>query len=736
MKTRIIQMISMIVLAAMVCTYALGTSDTKAVLKDPQVSTNQMGNFLAGKVSKKDSKSTKPKKTETVYVELKGDGSTDNTTVSDILTAKGNDSIVDESILKNIKNIKGDEKYTKNGTKLVWENKGNDITYQGTTDVEPPISVSISYTLDGKEVSAEELEGQSGELQIQYKFKNNARTKGHDFVPFLVLGGFILDDETFKNVQIDNGKVADYDESKIVLGYSVPGLGDYLHNTFKEADEYLNKIDLSDSFTISADVKDCTMSMGLLIATSNIGNFNIKDAIDISSIKSKIKKLQDGADALVDGTNQLSDGTGKLADASSKVKNGSKTLKSGLNKLKKGTKKYHKGNKKFHKGLKTGLKTAKDGTKKLSDGSGTLAKGAKDVDDGAKKMDSGAGDINSGSKQVSDGIAQVKNGFDKDGGLKDGSEAIKKGTKSANTGVKQLIEMLQQSPSSIETQINTVMAQVKQASGGAITTEAQLASVVEGINSAVKGGTALETVLEAQGLNVSTYYALVQAHYSVQTLETVKQSLQSQIAEHSGEIKALKDGMQDLEDGSAALNSGINTAYSAISALDQGASTLSNGTDTLKKGTNDLSKGTETLASGASTLDAGVKTLYDGVKVMKIQLGAASPQLVSGSKTLKEGIAKTYKGSSKFYKGIVPFCNGIDTLADGTNQLRDGAQKLNNEGIKRITSLFGDKGEKAVNKIQDLLDAGNSYKTFSGTAKGMDGQVKFIYKTPEIGERE
>ena len=736
MKTRLMQMISMIVLAAMACTYVLGTSTTKAVLKDPQVSANQMGNYLAGTVSQKKSKSTKPKKSETVYVELNGDGSTNKVTVSDILQVKGKGPITDVSMLKSIKNLKGDENCESKAGRLIWENKGKDITYQGITDAEPPISVSISYTLDGKEVSAKELEGKSGELQIQYKFKNNAKTKDHDFVPFIVLGGFILDNETFQNVQVDNGKVADYDESKIVLGYSVPGLGDYLHRTFKDAEEYLNKIDLSDSFTISADVKDCTMSMGLLIATSNLGSFNIKDAIDFSNIKSKIKQLQDGADQLVDGANQLADGTSKINNAASKVKNGSGELTKGLKKLKKGTAKFDKGNKKFHKGLKKGLDSAKSGTKKLSDGAKKLAKGAKDVNDGTEKLDKGAKDVNDGSQQVSGGLEQIKYGFDKENGLNDGANALKNGAKSANTGVKSLVEMVQGTPSTIDDQINAVMQQVKQASGGAITTEAQLSALIEGINSAVSAGTPLEQAVAAQGLNVSTYYSLLQAYYSIQTLKQVKQALANQIASHSGEIQALTDGMQDLEDGAAALNTGVQTAYGGISALNSGASDLAEGINKLKNGTGELAKGTDSLQAGADTLSNGLITLYNGVKVMTVQLGAASPQLVTGSSKLKTAMAQAYAGSNKLTKGLVPFCNGIDTLADGTNKLRDGAQKLNNEGIKRITSLFGEKGAKAVNKVQDLLDAGNSYKTFSGIAEGMDGQVKFIYKTPEIGERE
>ena len=723
----------MVVVAAVACTYMFATATGEVKLKEPQISTNQMGHYLAGKVSKKDSKSSKAKKTETVYVELNGDGSVKKTTVSDVLEANGDGSITDQSVLKNIKNLKGDEKFENEDGKLVWENKGKDITYQGTTDEVPPIGVSISYYLDGQAISAKDLEGKSGELQIQYKFSNNARTKGHDFIPFVVLGGFVLDNETFSHVKVDNGKVADYDESKIVLGYAVPGLEEYLEKTMKGADDILNKINLSESFTISADVKDFTMSMGLIIATSNLGDFNIKDSIDLSDIKSKINQLQNGADALVDGTNQLSNGSEKLASASSKIKNGTGTLTSGLKKVSNGAKKYDKGNKKFHNGLKTGLSSAKSGAKKLADGADKLAKGAKDVNDGAKKLDGGASDIDVGSKKVSGGVEQILNGFEKKNGINDGTKALAKGAKDANEGVGKLVTMLQQTPSSIDAQINQVLAQVQQASGGSITTETQLATLIEGINTAVKNGTALETVLESKGLNVSTYYQLLQAHYSIQTLKSVKSSLSSSISEHATEISALTDGMQDLEDGSSALKDGINLAYGGLYELSQGASDLADGTGTMKNGASALAKGTDALKSGADTLNAGVAQLYSGVKVMTVKLGGASPQLVTGSSQLKSAMAKVYAGSKQLNNGMIPFCNGIDSLNDGTKELKNGATKLNNEGIKKITSILGG---KAIDNIQDLLDAGDSYKSFSGISDKMNGQVKFVYKTPEIGEKE
>ncbi len=94
-------------------------------------------------------------KEETVYVNAKASGKTDKVTVSNWLKNSGSVSgdLKDESTLKDdIKNVKGDEKYTADGDKLTWNTDGEDIYYQGTTDKKLPVSVKLKYYLDGKEM--------------------------------------------------------------------------------------------------------------------------------------------------------------------------------------------------------------------------------------------------------------------------------------------------------------------------------------------------------------------------------------------------------------------------------------------------------------------------------------------------------------------------------------------------------------------------------------------------------
>ena len=101
-------------------------------------------------------------KEETVYVIADAQGQPERTIVSAWLkNPDETDTITDRSDLNGIENVKGDESFTKDADgSLVWDAHGNDIYYQGDSDRELPLAVRVSYKLDGKLVSPEELADQ------------------------------------------------------------------------------------------------------------------------------------------------------------------------------------------------------------------------------------------------------------------------------------------------------------------------------------------------------------------------------------------------------------------------------------------------------------------------------------------------------------------------------------------------------------------------------------------------
>ena len=112
-------------------------------------------------------------KNETVYTNLKYDGSIEKITVSNHLSNLTDKDIEDETTLKDILNISGDESFYQNENKLTWKSsKSNEIFYQGVSEQATPIEVNVKYFLNGEETNYKDMEGKSGDIKIELNFTN------------------------------------------------------------------------------------------------------------------------------------------------------------------------------------------------------------------------------------------------------------------------------------------------------------------------------------------------------------------------------------------------------------------------------------------------------------------------------------------------------------------------------------------------------------------------------------
>ena len=176
-------------------------------------------------------KETKVDKSETVYVNANADGSVDKITVSDWLKNHGSsDALEDFSNLTNIKNVKGDETFTQNADgSIVWDSKGNDIYYQGETNEELPVTMKVSYYLDGEKMDPKDMAGKSGEVKIRFDYYNNSnetvKVKGKKYnikTPFTMVTGMILSSDVFSNIEVKNGKVISDGDKSVVSWSGIP----------------------------------------------------------------------------------------------------------------------------------------------------------------------------------------------------------------------------------------------------------------------------------------------------------------------------------------------------------------------------------------------------------------------------------------------------------------------------------------------------------------------------------
>ena len=251
-------------------------------------------------------------KTQTVYVNADADGTAQKVIVSNWLKNPDQaETLTDTTGLNHIVNVKGDEAFTLEGDTITWQANGNDIYYQGESSAALPVGIRMTYFLDGKEISAQELAGKSGRVKIRIQYENY--TQGSDFVPFLMATGMILPAGTFTNVEVTNGKVLSDGDKLIVAGIGFPGLEAKLG--LAEVKEMKSQ-SIPDFVEITADARDFSLALTATVATTGtLEELGIKEGASLDELKDSVKKLTDSSQALVEGSTQLWEGMRQLADS-------------------------------------------------------------------------------------------------------------------------------------------------------------------------------------------------------------------------------------------------------------------------------------------------------------------------------------------------------------------------------------------------------------------------------------
>lgn len=618
-------------------------------------------------------------KDESVYVNADESGATTKITVSNWLKNAGiNGTINDESDLKDIQNVKGDETFTQNGDDVQWSAGSNDIYYQGTTDKELPVGVEIKYELDGKEIAAKDLLGQSGKLKITVSYTNKSKStqtingeKQEMYTPFVMATGIILPDDKFSNVEVDDGKIINEGSNNIVVGFGMPGMAESLDLDEDAADK------LPEGFTVTADVTNFSIGNTITFASPSIlSDLELDDIDDLDDLENKLEKLVDSSEDLVDGSKKLSNKMGELEDKFDDYQDGEKSLKKGIKDLVNGG-----------TTLKKGVKDYTNGVDTLAKGTQSYVNGAKQITDGNQKLYEAVKDMPSSYKEFSDGLQAYTKGVDTLADTKTAKQ-LTDGADAVTAGIGTLNENLGKLESSYDNY--KLLADGLKAQAAQISDPTQKATILAYVQK-------LEELYQGQKASVG---ALVSATNKESTLK----SGASQVA---AGIKKVMTGAQTLSGNSATLRSADQKLTSSIATL----------TASVKK----LSEGSKTLSSNDRKLLAGAK------KILK-----ASKSVKSGSDKLINGANKLKKGSNKLHKATGKVADGIGKLSDGADDLYEGMDKFDQKGIQKLNNVYEDDIKTLKTRLEKLTDMSKDYTNFSGISKGMDGKVKFVIETAEV----
>lgn len=684
--------------------------------KDTQELKETAENVLADHAT--DSEDTGFSKEESVYVKADASGNVKKTTVSEWLKNPEKGTISDTSELKDIKNVKGDETFETGNNNVSWKSEGNDIYYQGTIDKELPVDVKVSYKLDGKSISPKDLKGKNGKVEIQFSYDNKSKqtvnVNGEDvemYTPFTMVSAMMLSSDEYSNVSVENGKLISDGDKNIVVGVAFPGLANDLNLKDLDMD-----IDIPETVTITADVKDATVGTSITMASAELMNeFGLDDIDSFDDLQDSIDDLEDATNQLVDGSKEAADGSKELADGAGTLNDGAGTLASGAGTLADGVNTLNEKSGTLVSGVNTlasGVQAYTGGVEEIYAGSNDLVSGAQELASGATALNEGIKTAKTSADTLASTAAQVQGGI--------GTVASSLGT-AAST----LTSILGENGANLTAGVDVTVTggqatlsdekiaeiiEEKMADADSTTKEAVKAVVKEALEDSEVSGYTSQKSLNRTGKTI------------VETINTVSGGLNNAQAKLTDkEHSVLAQGISGVTDGTGALATMLGTE--GEKTIGRGAAGVAAGSASLQKGTETLQAGAKKLHDNSSTLNAGLTTLKDG-----------GSQLASGVSQLASGANQVADGAGTLAGGTQTLLDGANTLADGTQTLADGMQEYKEEAIDKLTDLFNGDISGVTDRIDAMTNLAKEYKSFAGISDGVSGTTKFIIETEGIDD--
>ena len=618
-------------------------------------------------------------KDETVYSKMDSNGKNYKTIVSTYIKNTENaDLINDLSDLLNVKNTSGDETYTQDGNKFVWNANKNDIYYQGESSKELPIECNVKYELDGKELSASEIAGKSGKVKITLQYTNKEeRTvdingkKVKMYVPFVVVAGTIIENENARNIEVSSGKVVDDGSKTVVVGMAMPGLQESLGLSDDE-------VEIPSNVEITMDATNFETSSIISYVTPKVleeDDLKVFDNLDeiygqVNTLQTSMNQIQDGANTLKDGITELATGANTLKDGVTTAYNGAQTISSEVAKS--------------TQSLKNDKSEALDSKTLESIKQQAAAASQLTEEQKAQIKEQAQTSAVLTEKQK----AEIKDQAAKNAKLTDAQKArittIAKQEAVLNKDQEaQITEKAKDEAQLTEAQKMAIIANA-QANYPAITEAEKTLLIVTAQNTATQ--TAVNTALAtaentAKQTAVATALAVAQK-VAIETAETTAVEIAQQIATQT------------------AITTALTTAQSTATTTAMQTST------TVAKQVGNQAKRTFTS------------------------------QVVSQMNTLGNGLNQLTFGLSELNNGATTLANGTNQVNDGATTLSDGIKTFNEEGIKKICNYINGDVKDLTTRAQKLTDLSKDYNNFTMLDGENDGEVKFIMIAEAVKKQE
>ncbi|OQB24329.1 MAG: hypothetical protein BWY11_01203 [Firmicutes bacterium ADurb.Bin182] len=605
-------------------------------------------------------------KEETVYAKLAQNGELLSAYVINSFELKTAQTVTDYGNYINISNLTDTKPIEADGDKITLKADAGRFYYQGNLEkAELPWLIRISYTLNGKEMSAKQAAGKSGQLKIRIAISKNPKAEKAFAETFSLQTVVTLNRERFFNIKSE-GAIHANSGGKQTLTYTLlPGC---------EAE-----------YVIHARVQDFSMEgirFGAALMSADFGVPVMGDISDsLSDLREGVARLDEGASSLASGSSGLRSGMKELRNGAVELKSGAGELADGLGQLDAGAKRAYEG-----------ALLLEDGALKLANGLSRLTQSGNELNDGAVNIFQGLIDMaNAQLKSYEQALAAL--GIEIPELTRDNYSLVLEnllgviggaaGQKIYNEVKEQIT--LQATLAAERQMLSDLLAgtglageELEDAVDDAMGDEARKSELLEQAKTLMIRLAAKDYVLSfdpslsGEALNLAVDSALSDPAVSASLTLQVEQRIRAEIDETVTRLMADPATQQQINDAlplalknneqyQSLLNlkfqlDGIAAFCGGVYEYTRGVAEAARGTGKLYFGLNKMSGGIDELNEGASLLCAGAKELENGAG----SLYGGADEIYGGMKRLDEGIADLCKGTGEFYEQVSGMNFGSD----------------------------------------------------------------------------
>ncbi|MBU5468049.1 YhgE/Pip domain-containing protein [Virgibacillus sp. MSJ-26] len=491
-------------------------------------------------------------KDEVIYGNLDANGKTKDMYVVNTFHVTKPGKIVDYgnySDVRNLTNLSDIEQTTDN--EIQFQSDEEEFYFQGQLENQPlPWDISITYLLDGKEVTPDELAGQSGDFEIQLKTSENKDVDSTFFENYLLQISLTLDPLVFNDIQAPEGTEANEGKNKQISFMVLPDQEEELILTAHVNDFKMDPIDIS------------AVPANIAIEDPDIGNMTG----DMESLSDAIHQVNSGMEELNNGITELSSGAEELSNGSTEYRNGMDELNQSSGELVEGSKQIRDVLNEVSGALQSSPDMPEMGEMK------DLPAGFRDMAEGLRAAAGGLDELKENYDEAWDALSGAIDGIPNSNISEKDIEKLYGSGADKNT-VDELVktyeaaQKVKQTYDAVKDGFNVVSGALNESTKPLQEMANQIDSIADGMESGMK--------------DLENFDALTELQDGISTMASEYNTFHNGLIDYTEGVGTLATNYQDIDAGIKELSEGT-------SSLNSGAAELTEGTNELHNETNDL----------------------------------------------------------------------------------------------------------------------------------------------------